>query len=75
MAQLIEKHYGPHLISSNIHLSLHIKQCCLDYGPSYAYWCYSFERMNGLLGTYPTSNQSIEPELMCILMKNVQVEF
>src|SRR5260364_415961 len=75
MAQLIEEHYGPHLISSNIHLSLHIKQCCLDYGPLYAYWCYSFERMNGLLGTYPTSNRSIEPELMHILMKNAQVEF
>src|ERR1043165_3043693 len=31
--------------------------------------------MNGLLGSYPTSNQSIEPELMRILMKNAQVEF
>jgi len=50
MALLIEKHYGPAFISPNIHLSLHINQCCLDYGPPYAYWCYSFERMNGLLG-------------------------
>jgi hypothetical protein len=75
MAQLIERHYGLDLISSNIHLSLHIKQCCLDYGPPYAYWCYSFERMNGLLGSYPTSNRSIEPELMRILMKNAQVEY
>ena len=31
--------------------------------------------MNGLLGTYPISNRSIEPELMRILMKNAQVEF
>ena len=31
--------------------------------------------MNGLLGSYPTSNQLIEPELMCILMKNTQAEF
>ncbi|CAG8726317.1 10797_t:CDS:2, partial [Ambispora leptoticha] len=75
MAKLIEEHYGQHMITSNIHLSLHIRQCCLDYGPLYAYWCYSFERMNGLLGTYPTSNRSIEPELMRILMKNAQVEF
>ena len=36
MAKLIERHYGPELLSSNIHLSLHIKQCCLDYGPPYA---------------------------------------
>ena len=75
MAKLIEQYYGPNLISSNIHLSLHIRQCCLDYGLSYTYWCYSFEQMNGLLGSYSTSNQSIEPELMRILMKNVQVEF
>jgi hypothetical protein len=75
MAKLIEQYYGPTLISSNIHLSLHIRQCCLDYGPPYTYWCYSFERMNGLLGSYPTSNRSIEPELMRILMKNAQVEF
>src|SRR2546427_799655 len=50
MARLIEEHYSPALISSNIHLSLHIKQCCLDYGPPYTYWCYSFKRINGLLG-------------------------
>src|ERR1043165_5234314 len=31
--------------------------------------------MNDLLGFYPTSNQSIKPELMRILMKNAQVEF
>src|ERR1043165_5652472 len=31
--------------------------------------------MNGLLGSYPTSNRSIESELMRILMKNAQVEF
>src|ERR1043165_5541685 len=31
--------------------------------------------MNGLLGSYPTSNRSFEPELMRILMKNAQVEF
>ena len=75
MAKLIEQYYGPNLIASNIHLSLHIRQCCLDYGSPYTYWCYSFERMNGLLGSYPTSNRSIEPELMRILMKNAQVEF
>jgi hypothetical protein len=75
MAQLIKKYYSPNLISSNIYLSLHIRQCSLDYGPPYAYWCYSFKRMNGLLGSYLTSNRSIEPELIRILMKNAQVEY
>ena len=75
IAKLIEENYGLELISSNIHLSLHIRQCCLDYGPPYAYWCYSFKRMNSLLGSYLTSNQLIEPELIYILMKNMQVEY
>jgi hypothetical protein len=43
VGQLIEEHYGQQLI-------LHITECCRDYGPLYAFWCYSFERMNGILG-------------------------
>ena len=50
VAMLIEEHYGPEVITPNIHLSLHIVECCRDYGPLYSYWCYSFERMNGVLG-------------------------
>src|SRR2546421_9418208 len=38
VALLIEENYG------------HITDCCEDYGPLYSFWCYSFERMNGLLG-------------------------
>src|ERR1043165_6266345 len=37
MMKLIEQYYGPTLISSNIYLLLHIRQCCLDYGPPYTY--------------------------------------
>src|SRR5256886_2238297 len=33
-----------------MHLCLHICECALDYGLLYSFWCYSFERMNGLLG-------------------------
>ena len=50
VAKLIEEHYGPEVITPNIHLSLHIVECCRDYGPLYSFWCYSFERMNGILG-------------------------
>ena len=49
-ALLIEKNYGKELITPNIHLSLHISECCRDYGPLYTFWCFSFERMNGILG-------------------------
>lgn len=50
VARLIENTYGPEVITPNIHLSLHLVECCRDYGPLYSFWCYSFERMNGLLG-------------------------
>ena len=50
VARLIEAQYGQELITPNIHLSLHLVECCNDYGPLYSFWCYSFERMNGLLG-------------------------
>ena len=50
MVKLIEENYGPEKITPNLHLCLHICQCALDYGPLYAFWCFSYERMNGLLG-------------------------
>lgn len=50
VARLIEDNYGSAMITPNIHLSLHISECCRDYGPIYSFWCYSFERMNGILG-------------------------
>ena len=50
VAKLIEENYGPERITPNIHLSLHIADSCNDYGPLYSFWCYSFERMNGVLG-------------------------
>ncbi|CAB4431022.1 unnamed protein product [Rhizophagus irregularis] len=64
MVKLIEQNYGPEKISPNLHLCLHICHCALDYGPLYAFWCFSYERMNGLLGSYHTSNRKIEPELL-----------
>ena len=50
VAQLVEENYGLEMITPNIHLSLHLLECCEDYGPIYSFWYYSFERMNGLLG-------------------------
>lgn len=51
MNKLIEQKYGQEKISPNLHLCLHICECALDYGPLSSFWCYSFERMNGILGT------------------------
>ena len=50
MVKLIEKTYDPEKITPNLHLCLHICECVMDYGPLYAFWCFGYERMNGLLG-------------------------
>ena len=48
--KLIEEHYGEEKITLNLHLSLDLCECSYDYGPLYSFWCFSFERMNGILG-------------------------
>ncbi len=50
LIELIEEKYGRNKITPNLHLSLHLSDCSYDYGPQYAFWCFSFERMNGILG-------------------------
>jgi hypothetical protein len=50
IVKLIEEHYGRDKVTPNLHLSLHLCECSLDFGPLYAFWCFSFERMNGILG-------------------------
>ena len=50
LVRKIERVYGRGKITPNLYLSLHLTQCCFDYGPLYSFWCYSYERMNGLLG-------------------------
>src|SRR3954465_6818474 len=52
MVKEIERTYGPKKITPNLHLCMHLCECMLDYGPLYAFWCYSMERMNGLLGNH-----------------------
>jgi hypothetical protein len=50
IVKLIEDKYGRDKITPNLHLSLHLKECSSDFGPLYTFWCFSFERMNGVLG-------------------------
>jgi len=39
--------WGPEIATPNMHMHLHIKDCLLDYGPLYSFWCFPFERLNG----------------------------
>jgi hypothetical protein len=50
MAHLIKSTYGPEFITSNIHLVLHIVDCCRNYGSIYSFWLFLYERLNGYIG-------------------------
>lgn len=51
--------YGHDKCTPNLHLHLHIKECLLDFGPSHSFWCFSFERYNGILGSFHTNMKRI----------------
>lgn len=59
-----EELFGKRLITPNLHMSCHLRDCILDYGPMQNFWLFSFERFNGDLGKLPNNNRSIEVQMM-----------
>lgn len=47
-----------------MHLACHLHECILDYGPVNGFWCFGFERFNGVLGSYPNNNQNVAVTMM-----------
>ena len=43
-ASSYETHFGKSECTPNLHLLCHLPEVVRDYGPVYAFWCYSFER-------------------------------
>ena len=56
--------YGGKAVTPNMHLHCHLRENILDYGPIHSFWCFSFERYNGILGNMATNNRSVELQLM-----------
>ena len=56
--------FGGDVITPNMHIHCHLRQCVLDYGPFHGFWLYSFERYNGILGAMPNNNRSIEVQIL-----------
>ena len=56
--------YGKQYCTPNLHLHGHLKACIEDYGPVYAFWLFSFERLNGILGSYHLNNHAISVQVM-----------
>ena len=48
----------------NMHMHLHILSCIENHGPIYGFWCYSFERFNGIMGNFHTNNHALTITLM-----------
>lgn len=62
--QVFEQLYGKQYYTINLHLHGHLKECILDFGPVYSFWLFSFERLNGVLGSYHTNGHDISVQLM-----------
>ena len=60
----VERLYGKEAITPNMHLHCHIKECMEDYGTVYGFWCFSYERYNGILGSFPTNKKCITSQIM-----------
>ena len=47
--------YGNESCNPNMHMSLHLRECMLDFGPFSSFWCFPFERYNGTLESFKKS--------------------
>ena len=56
--------FGKNAVTANMHLHCHLKECVTDCGPVHAFWCFSFERFNGILGAMQVNGRSVEVQLM-----------
>lgn len=60
----VQRIYGENVITPNMHLHCHIIDCLKDYGSMYGFWCFSYERYNGILGSFPTNKKNVASQLM-----------
>ncbi len=60
----VEQLYGNAVITPNMHLHCHLAECVKDYGSIYGFWLFSYERYNGILGSFPTNQKNIAVQLM-----------
>ena len=66
-----ERLYGKDLVTLNMHL---LKEILLHYGPFHSFWCFSFERFNGVLGSFHTNNSYVEIQLIRKFLSQTKVK-
>ena len=62
--RLFKQLYGTEKCTINMHLHGHLANCIEDFGPVYSFWCFAYERMNGVLGAYHTNTHHISIQYM-----------
>ena len=62
--------HGSSIITTNMHLHAHLRQCIADYGPLHEFWAFPFERCNGLFGDLPNKKKSIEVQMNRFIQGN-----
>ena len=70
----VESLYGKDNVTMNMHLHCHLSECIFDYGPVYSFWCFAFERFNGILGSYHVNNHQIEVQLMRRFLESQHIQ-
>ena len=56
--------YGKDECTPNMHMHCHLSDCIMDVGPLHSFWCFSFERYNGILEKMQKSWQTPEIQLI-----------
>ena len=60
----VKQLFGSEALTRNNHMHCHLISCIRDFGPMRAFWLFPFEQFNGILGSQPSNNRSIEIQLM-----------
>lgn len=72
--KMFENLCGKEKCTPNMHLHGHLRDCILDYGPIYSFWCFSFERYNGIMGDYHTNNVNIGKDTANLLIDFFEID-
>lgn len=73
--QLFCKLYGKWTVTVNYHMSLHMPDVIIDLGPPQSFWCFAYERFNGILAGMPNSNRSVEVEVANRFVRDISFNY
>ena len=66
--------YGKWEVSVNYHFALHIPDLISDYGPPHVYWCFAYERMNGIHSEVPNNSKNIELQIINRIIQQFSID-